>query len=287
VKHLREEHPPEAGVRVVYADLDGTILGPGGSLFAGAGGGTTLAAAEALAELHVTGISLVVMSGRNVEELAEPARVLGASAFFAELGAVLVEGRPPGRTIVPNFGGFAGNGSPARAIHRCGAAGFLLERYPGRLAPMSHKTEATVMFRGLVDAAEATRALAGAGYGWLELHDNGRLRRRYTDLDLEEVRVYHLLPRGVSKASAVRAHRERHAIQRHEAVAVGDSPADLEVAGEVGAFFVVANGLGSVADVEPWPVNAYVTEAERGVGFAEAVRFVLGRLPLPRDPADT
>lgn len=287
MKHLHDEHPTVAGVRVVYADLDGTILGPGGSLFAGAGEGATLAAAEALAALHQRGIRLVVMSGRNVEELAEPARVLGASAFVAELGAVLVEGRPPDRTIVRHFGGFPGDGSPARAIHRCGAAGFLLERYPGLLAPMSRETEATVMFRGLVDAAEATRALAEAGYDWLELHDNGRLRRRYADLDLDQVRVYHLLPRGVSKASAVRMHRERRAIEPHEAIAVGDSPADLEVAGEVGAFFLVSNGLESVADVGPWPANAYVTEAERGEGFAEVVRFILGRLRSPQDPADT
>ena len=125
-----------------------------------------------------------------------------------------------------------------------------------------------------MDAAEATAALGEAGYGWLELHDNGRLRRTYPSLDVPETRAYLLLPQGVSKASGVRLHRERHGIARGQAVAVGDSPSDLLVSGEVGAFFLVANGVDGLGDVA-WPENAYVTTAERGVGFAEAIATVL------------
>ena len=48
--------PPAPRPRLVVADLDGTLLGPGGSLFAAATGGTSLAAARAvvaLADRHV------------------------------------------------------------------------------------------------------------------------------------------------------------------------------------------------------------------------------------------
>jgi len=284
VKHLRDERPTLPSVRVIYADLDGTILGPGGSLFAGPHGGTTLAAAEAIEALHLAGLDLVVMSGRT-RRSAEVARSLGAKAFIAELGALVVEGFGAKERVIRTDG--VGKRSTFDAILRNGAGGFLLERYPGRLLPVAPWAEVALQLHGLVDATEVTRALAEAGYGRLELRDNGRLRRMYTELEVDEVRAYHLLPKGVSKASAVRLHRERHGIEAAEAVAVGDSPADLEVAGEVGSFFLVANGVDAIGDAEPWPPNAYVTEAERGDGFAEAVRCVVGALRSRGGAADT
>ena len=51
MKHLRDERPTLGRIRVVYADLDGTILGPGGSLFARTDGDATVAAAEAIGAL--------------------------------------------------------------------------------------------------------------------------------------------------------------------------------------------------------------------------------------------
>lgn len=277
MKRLAGGRPAPDGVDVVYADLDATILGPGGSLFASDGGGTTLRAAEALEALHAAGVALVVMSGRT-RRSAEVGRALGARAYIAELGAFLLDWTDAGREeVVENFGAFAGDGSPAEAIARSGAGGLLLERFPGRLKPVAPWAEATMMFHGLVDAADVERALVEAGFGWLSFNDNGRLRRRYDDLDVPEVRAYHLLPRGVSKASAVRLHMERHGVDPARAVAIGDSPADLVVAGEVAAFFLVANGLEQLPDGATLPGNARVTSARRGEGFAEAVGIVLAR----------
>lgn len=257
---------------VLYADLDGTITGPGGSLFSADGGGTTLAAVHALARLHEEGIRLVLMTGRTRRGVHEIARVLGASAYLAELGGILVELDSPGDVVVRNpaasEGGF-------QEIARSGAGALLLERFPGRLMPVAPWAEVSMMFQGHVDQDEANRALADAGHGGLELRDNGRMRRVIDELEVTETHAYHLTPKGVGKASGVRLHRERHGIARERAAAVGDSPSDLEVAAEVGAFFLVANGLEALGGRLP-AEGPIVTTGARGDGFAEAVEALLG-----------
>lgn len=268
-------------LKALYTDLDGTLLGPGGSLFAAPDGGTTGRAAEALRALHEAGILLIVMTGRS-RRSAEVARTLGAHAYIGELGGILVERFVPELAVVHNVGAFPGPGLPARAMIRRGAAGLLLERYARRLRPAAPWTEVCLIFHGLVDVGEAEGHLAAAGFDWLALHDNGRLRRTYEDLDVSEVRSYHLLPRGVSKASAVRLHRERHGITVEEAAAIGDSAADLNVAPEVRRFFLVANGVATLDGCTDLPDDVTVTQAARGEGFAEAVDALLSGTSWPR-----
>ncbi|HXF73206.1 MAG TPA: HAD family phosphatase [Actinomycetota bacterium] len=257
--------------RVLYADVDGTLVGVGGSLFATADGAPTAAAAEALAALHRAGVSLVLVSGRTRGRLAEVARVLGAAAYVAELGALLVDGVGPDAPVLRCFGAYRGPLPPAEAIARSGAGALLLERFRGRLElhdPWSREPrEATLLLRGLVDPAEVNRTLEAAGLGWLELLDNGRLRRPFPHLEVPEVRAYHLVPRGVRKAAAVRLHLERRGWSAEEAWAVGDAPSDLELAGVVGRFVLLgeaAPGGPSSAAPRPGPE-----------GFAQAVEALL------------
>jgi len=89
--------------------------------------------------------------------------------------------------------------------------------------------------------------------------------------------VYHVVPRGVGKAAAVALHRDRHGLSRAQTAAVGDSPSDLEIAPEVGAVFVVANGADAVraAGADEGLENAFVTPGAAGVGVAEAVDALL------------
>jgi hypothetical protein len=207
--------------------------------------------------------------------MVEAARILGAQSFIAELGAFVVERGTPDEAT-SNFGEFEGPGSPFTAMARSGAGAFLLERYAGRLelhTPWSsHPREATMLFRGLLDEGEATGALAAAGYRWLEVRDNGRISRTFETLEADEVRAYHLVPKGVSKASALRLHRERRGIEREAAAAVGDSASDLQMAPEVGAMVLVA------ADETPTIEggNVFGTPSPSGDGFAEAVDALLG-----------
>ena len=261
-------------LKVLYTDLDGTLLGPGGSLFTAEGGGPTEAAARALLDLQAAGTELVLMSGRTRRGLHEAARVLGASAYIAELGSLIV--LDGGREVLENRGAFEGLGSPVEAIARSGAGALLLERFSGRLEPVAPWTETSMMFQGHVDRREAEALLREAGFPWLAFHDNGRLRRRLPSLDVTEVHAYHLLPRGVTKATGVRLHMERTGRLAEQAAAIGDAPADLEVAAVVGRCFLVANGREALEGA-PLPPNVTVTAAPHGEGFAEAVRFLLAR----------
>jgi HAD superfamily hydrolase (TIGR01484 family) len=258
-------------LRVLYADLDGTLLGPGGCLFTGPDGEPSAEAAEALLRLRRAGVELVLMSGRTRRGVAEVARTLGAAAHIAELGGVLALADG---TEILHTGEAPPGLTPAEELHRCGAAALLLERFPQRLEAVAGETRVSLMFQGHVEVAEAERVLHDAGLGWAAFLDNGRLRRRPPQLHVTEVHAYHLLPRGVSKASAVRSHRELAQIAREQAAAVGDSRVDLEVRHEVGAFFLVSNGLAGLG-AEP-PAEVTVTAGSYGTGFAEAVDALLG-----------
>jgi hypothetical protein len=179
--------------------------------------------------------------------MREAGRILQATASIAELGALVIERDAAfTETVRTNYGAYRGEASPFEAMAHSGAGGFLLERYAGRLEPHTpwafQDREATMLFRGFIDPAEATAVLADAGYAWLEILDNGLIRRTYPALEVPEVRAYHLVPAGVSKASGVALHREVHGLDPFETAAVGDSLSDAEMAAVVGTTFIVGGG---------------------------------------------
>jgi hydroxymethylpyrimidine pyrophosphatase-like HAD family hydrolase len=274
-----EAHLPDLAAwirpRVVYSDLDGTLFGPGGSLYATAGGGITDAASGAVAALHRAGTALVPVSGRAEIQVREVARILGADGFIAELGGITARGD----RIVHEYGAYRGPGTPHQQMARSGAAALLLDAYAGRLEPHAPwayaDREVTMLFRGHLDLEEARSVLAESGYRWLDLHDNGIIRRSFPSLDVKEIHAYHLVPVGVTKASAVAADVAARGLGRSEAVAVGDSVADAEVSPHVGAVFIVANGEDALTGTDPAD-NVYLTDASNGEGFAEVVGGLLG-----------
>jgi hydroxymethylpyrimidine pyrophosphatase-like HAD family hydrolase len=269
--------PENGALRVVYTDLDGTLFGPGGSLFADPEGQVTHEPVEAVLALAEAGVELVPMSGRTRDQTRDVARLLGARTYGAELGALLVYRLPGGEELLQEYPAAAA--TPFERIHQSGAGGFLLERYAGRLEPhepWSRATrECTILLRGQVDVGDANEALRASGNGWLELIDNGRLARgpeRFPHLGGSEVRNYHLAPAGTSKGSAIARDRARRSLAREACAAIGDGPADVAMAAEVGTMFLVANG----ADAIPAEAaNIHVTERPYGLGFADAVRALL------------
>jgi hydroxymethylpyrimidine pyrophosphatase-like HAD family hydrolase len=277
-------------VHRVYADLDGTLLGPGGSLFAHPSG-VTIEAARAITSMSRAGIGLVLVSGRTRDQVREAARILGAAAYVAEMGGLVVHREDQEEVLIRNWGPFSGKGTPQEAIARSGAAGFLLTEFAGRLEPhtpwSSLPRECSVLLRGEVSAAEVTSTLERAGYGWLELLDNGILAadpERFPTLEVTEVRAYHLLPKGVNKATAVAIDRERLGLDPAECIAVGDSASDVTAADQVGAVLMVANGEPAVAGL-PLAENVYLMDRSHGLGFADAVEpFVAERTSERAEP---
>jgi phosphoglycolate phosphatase len=263
--------------RIVYTDLDGTVFGPGGSLFASVDGGVTARAANALAALHAAGTVLMPISGRTVTQVRETARLLGTRDFVAELGGVTCYDLD--REVHRRPSGFDRGGTPFDAMASSGAAGMLLDAYSGLLEPHApwafEGHEVSMLLRGLLDLDAARGMLRDSGYDWLNLEDNGVLSRPFPSLRTDEVHVYHLLPRGVGKAEAVRDDLDRRGLRPHDAVAVGDSATDAAVAPFVRAVFIVANGRRALEAATP-PGNVYLTEGWYGDGFAEAIVGVLG-----------
>ena len=171
---------------------------------------------------------------------------------------------------------------PGASIHdqieASGAPRMLLETYAGRLEyhdPWHRGREVSHLFRGLVDASEVDALLEREGHGGLRLVDNGGVHRRSPALvDLEDVRAYHLVPRGASKGNAVARHMRARMIAPEDAIAVGDSREDLETCMHVGAFWFVANALErdpTLRDVIAGRPNVRIAEASHGAGVYEAV----------------
>ena len=246
------------GIKCVYTDLDGTLLGKGASLFRTAEGEFTLLAARALEACHRAGAEVVIKSGRRRAQVMEDARLMGQTSYIFEVGS--------GMVIDGELTFLTGELQPleGRTIHaqieETGAPALLLERYAGRLEPHSPwhaNREVSHLFRGLVDAGEANELLGAEGHSGLRLVDNGEIE--------DGLHAFHLIPAVSSKAAAVSAHMRARGYAPEECIGVGDSAEDLDVASVVGRFFLVAN-----ADVPAAP-GVERTEAAMSEGFYEAV----------------
>jgi phosphoglycolate phosphatase len=261
--------------RCLYLDLDGTLLGKGASLLHDGEGQVSIEGVRAVQACLRAGVEVVLMSGRRKAQLAEDARVLGQSSYIYEAGAcVVLEGEE--HWLTGNM--LPGELTIAQQIERSGAPALLMEHYAGRLEhhdPWHTEREVSHLFRGLVDAQEADRVLAEHGYEGLRLVDNGSVSRRSEALDgLAQVRGYHLVPAGVSKARAVAFHRGARGYTREETFAVGDSREDVACAAHVRAFWLVANAATrdpTIREALAGHENIRVCEAAHGAGVYEAV----------------
>jgi phosphoglycolate phosphatase len=270
-------------VRCLYVDLDGTLLGRGASLLHDGEGAVSIDGVRAVQACLRAGVEVVLMSGRRRAQVAEDARLLGGDSYIFEAGACLVlSGEEHWLTgeLMP------GELTIAEQIERSGAPALLLAHYPGRLEyhePWHVGREVSHLFRGLVDAFEADALLAEHGHGDLRLVDNGNVSRRSAALaELPQVRGYHLVPAGASKAGAVALHRRARGYAREECIAAGDSREDMACAAHVGTFWLVANSLQrdpSIREAVAGYDNVRIAEAGYGAGVYEAVLSTLVSAP--------
>ena len=238
------------GVRVLYVDVDGTLVGPGGDLLSD---GTTVV--DGLLRARGNGIDVVPVTGRDRIQVRELCRLLGFPRGIAELGCVHVEGLDTRYEL----GAFPFDGeTPVAAMHRTGAVACAEALGLEPHDPWNEGRVATVILRGRVAVEKADRALDAAGFGWCGLVDNGPLPRRLPQ------HGYHLIPAGTGKVNGVAIDRARHGIGREAAAYVGDGAGDLACAGEVGQCWLVAN-----ADPDlDWP---HRTTGAYGAGVAEVI----------------
>jgi hydroxymethylpyrimidine pyrophosphatase-like HAD family hydrolase len=264
-------------MRCLYVDLDGTLLGPGGSLLRAADGRFGLEGVRALQACDRAGVEIVLYSGRRQSSVFEDARLIGQDSYIFEIGCGLVvdgelewltDGLEPSDVAGSIYDQIAESGAPA----------LLLERFAGRLeyhSPWSAGREVSHLFRGSVDLDEARAVLDESGFGWLRMLDNGVVVEHAEQMPgLPLVRAYHLIPAAASKARAVARHMRARGFSPAECIAVGDSREDMEAATVVGTFWLVANALerdpGLAADVAGRS-GVRVAQAAYGAGVYEAV----------------
>lgn len=247
----RPTHRSPRSLRVLYVDVDGTLVGPGGNLL---WNGST-AVVDALVRARGGGLEVVPVSGRGRVQVFELCRLLGLNRGVAELGCVHVD--VAGHAVRYELGGFPFKGeTPVEAMVRRGAVEAVLDL---GLEPFDRWNEgrvATYLLRAdvAIDVAAVNARLTKRGFGWCELVDNGR--------------AYHLAPRGTGKAFGVRADRTRHALDRADVAYVGDSSSDLACAPEVSQCWLVANAPAGLV----WPER---TAGSYGDGVAEVIDDLL------------
>ncbi len=267
-------------VRFIYTDLDGTLLGPGGSIFTAPDGSLTLEPARALLAALEAGLNLIPISGRNKWQLLDDVRMLGLRDYIAEAGCLIVHDRLSSE--IPVIDEFPpGEGTIFERIEGSGAVELLAEAFPGMIeahVPWTGNREYSHLLRGKVGVAEANELLSSLTLP-IRLIDNGVIRPREHGLDpsIGEIHAYHLMPAGSSKARALLKDLEMRGAGREEAVAIGDSLSDLELSETVGTFFLVSNGArdGAIAEAAKSLTNVYVSEREMGLGWAEVVLAIV------------
>ncbi|WP_239348264.1 MULTISPECIES: HAD hydrolase family protein [unclassified Frankia] len=262
------------GIRVVYTDLDGTMVGPSGCFFQNEDHSTTLDPAHALIGLHRAGIALVLVSGRTRPQLVEASAIFGADGFIAELGAIVGWDHGRGSRIL--------RGAMPDDLDRIPdpLLTALIERYPGRLEayrPWHPGREVDVMLRGNIEVAEVNAWLVAEGFDWLTIRDNGIISRAVMPTLDDVPHIYHLVPEGVSKGAAVAFDLARRGLRPEQAIAIGDSASDLVMAGQVGRMHLVANALrhSDLVALLPGYDNVVVEDGGFGSGWASAVRSAL------------
>ncbi len=270
--------------RIVYTDLDGTMVGPRGSFWHTADRVPTGGPADALLAMHRAGVALVLVSGRTHAQLVEAARIFSADGSIAELGSLvswdggrrthLLAGELPEQ--------YAGR-TPMSVIAELGVVEDLIAAHPGMLEwhePWHVSHTADALLRGRIDPVAVDAWLADRGVGWLTCNDNGSIppssRMGLDDAALPP-RVYHLMPRGLSKGAAISWDLARRGLTADDAVAVGDSVSDLEMAPAVGRLWITANGAGveGMAARLDGIGNVTVTTSPMGEGWAQAVHASL------------
>ena len=244
--------------RAAYLDLDGTLLGPGGSLLRDGSGAFTTDGVEALRLLADAGVAVVLTSGRSRPRLEAVRSVVGADGILPEMGA-LDSGYPvrPGQTV-------------HEAIAETGITAALLAREPGLrvYAPAQWGREGSHALAGTL-SADAHRFVAEYSGGTLRLADNGRAEGGG--------KLIHLLPAAASKAAAVARDVGARGLEPAACLAVGDSLQDLGMGDSVGRIAIVANGAAADATLAaraPW-----VTAGSFGAGVLEALRAWLAEVP--------
>lgn len=304
MQKLNSEAAQEALAHIthIYTDLDGTLLAPGGRLLTTHRGKPSTALAKALVRLKRAGIEIIIVTGRDAVSSTEIMRLTNLDQFIAEMGCIVQYGY--GATALKQYllGDWTAEHydqdydhgadlTPYEMIAKCGAVDELLARFKGKLEIHTLKgthREVTYLMRGSVDTSpggEVERVLASMELP-LQLLDNGVIHpKNHGLLNVDEVHVYHLMPRDTGKGQAVALDMEVKGLKPEECIAIGDAEGDVAMGASTGSFVLVDNhkktGPGELAaSVVKDPSHLFTTSLPTADGWVEFAHALMSAKQL-------
>ena len=266
-------------IKVVYTDMDGTILNNRGCLIMDDEDNYYMGAVEQLKNLSSKNIDVVLVSGRNKMQLRYNAQMMNLKNYIAEIGSEVVYDL--GREVHTTYDKsklkheFASLGPDLDKV-----ADLLKKAFPLQIeykADWNRYRSTNVLFLGNINLEKANKLLEENGYGDSVLINNGTTSLYPSCLDLDKMYFYNLMPKGVDKSSGVRLDKEIRTLSSENCIALGDSPEDLKIAGEVKYFFLMNNDFLSekdILEVLPGYENVFISEKKMNRGWAEVIGYL-------------
>lgn len=277
-----------AHVDIVYTDLDGTLLGHGGTLLIDGEGNPSINTAQAVVDANKAGLKIVPVTGRSCAQLTEITRMCGWTDYIAEAGAIRSYFDGKDRTFifdVPEWNTATKRKltrmTPLEVIREHEVVEKLMDAFPGCIeyhTPWDVYRDASEVLRGFLNRQAALEILDEIELP-LALIDNGVINpRKHTLKESDEpIRAYHLAPAGVSKRRAIALDLEYRDIDPARAVMIGDAPSDMMCAEVVSLSVLMENALRSPGIDKRIDniANTAVVEGIAGDGWTRTINEIL------------
>lgn len=266
-------------VKVIYTDLDGTLLNHKGCLIKDYKDNYYFEAVKQLENLTDKNIDLVPVSGRNKMQLKYNAQLMGLKNYVAELGSELVYNL--GKEVYSAYDksrqkyDFASLGPDLDKLFN-----ILKKEFPSQIdyKPDWNRYRSTnVLFLGEIDLNKANKILEENGYEDYVLINNGPTSLYDTNLSISKVYFYNLMPKGIDKSSGVKMDKKLRNLKNKNCLALGDSLEDLKMAEEVCYFFLMNNNFHeekSILEALHNYENVYITEGHMNRGWVEVISYL-------------
>ncbi|MDD5622535.1 MAG: HAD family hydrolase [Actinomycetota bacterium] len=267
-------------LKVIYTDLDGTLLNDRGCVIKDSKDDYYFDALELLPLAARKNRDIVLVSGRNKYQLRYNAQMIGLKNYIAELGAELVYNL--GEEVYVTFDrkivkyDLTYGGKDLREIVE-----LFKKNFPGKIESKmdwSRYRSHNAAFFGEINLNKANKLLGDEGYEGLVMVDNGISALVELDLNIEKLHIYNLMPSGVSKASGIKLDKKIRNFDTRNCIALGDSLEDLKMASEVKYFFLMKNAL-EHKEIMPDELskynNVYITSGIMNKGWAEVIGYLV------------
>jgi HAD superfamily hydrolase (TIGR01484 family) len=279
-KHKEEIKRNLSDLKVIYTDLDGTLFNDKGSIISDKNGCYYMEAIRLLPEIFKKKWDIVLVSGRNKYQLRYNAQMIGLKNYISELGSELVYNL--GEKVYTTFDhkkakyDFTYKGKDLIKIIE-----LFKSHFPNKVESKiewSAYRSYNVLFFGEIDLDEANVLLRSNGYKDIVMVDNGYSLIEDLDLDVGRLHIYNLMPSGVNKGEGIKLDKKIRNFKKDNCIALGDSPEDLKMAGEVKYFFLMGNAFDNreaiMAALDKYD-NIFVTEGAMNKGWVEVMGYLV------------